>query len=234
MPLKIKTAVVLAGGEGLRLRPLTNDRPKAMVEVAGRPLLDWVMRWLAKNGMENVVIGVAYRKQKIIDYFGGGERYGMRVQYSHHTVEGGTAQGFRLAIERHVHDDSFVAMNGDELTNVNLRDLAAYHVANGATATIAVSPLRSPFGVVSVVGDDIVGFQEKPVVDSLLVSVGVYVFQKQILDYLPEVGDVEKTAFPRLAAERKLKAFRHNGFWMTINTAKDLRDVAEKISEMGL
>lgn len=222
------------GGEGLRLRPLTNDRPKAMVEVGGRLLVDWVLMWLTKSNIENVVMGVAYQKEKIIDYVGNGEKYGMDVRYSHHTVEGGTAQGFRLAIERHVNDDCFFAINGDELTNVNLQDLAASHITKGATATVAVSPLRSPFGVVTVQGDDIVGFEEKPMIDSLLVSVGVYVFQKRILDYLPQFGDVEKTAFPRLAAERKLKAYRHNGFWMTINTLKDLREVDQRIREMSI
>lgn len=221
------------GGEGLRLKPLTNDRPKAMVEVGGRPLVDWVLRWLAKNGIENVVMGVAYRKEKIIDHVGGGERYDVRVQYSHHTTEGGTAQGFRWAIQRYVNDECFVAMNGDELTNVNLQDLAAYHIAKGGTATVAISPLRSPFGVVGVQGEDIVGFQEKPVIDSLLVSVGVYAFRKDILDYLPESGDIEKTAFPRLAAEGRLKAYRHNGFWMTINTMKDLYEVDQRIREMS-
>ena len=234
LELNVKTAVVLMGGEGLRLRPLTNDRPKAMLEVGGRRLVDWVLHWLAKNSMEKVVIGVAYRKEKIIDYVGAGEKYGIRIQYSHHTVEGGTAQGFRWAIGRYVDDDTFLAMNGDELTNVSVQDLAAYHIAKGATATIAVSPLRSPFGVVRIQDDDIVGFHEKPLVDSLLVSVGVYVFQKEILNYLPEFGDIEKTAFPRLAAERKLKAYRYNGFWMTVNTVKDLHEVNQWIRVMGI
>jgi NDP-sugar pyrophosphorylase family protein len=189
---------------------------------------------LTKNGIDNVVLGVAYRKEKIMSHVGGGERYGMKIQYSNHTIEGGTAEGFRLAIERYVDDDCFIAMNGDELTDVNLQDLAAYHNTKGATATVAVSPLRSPFGVVSVQDDDVIGFQEKPVVASLLVSVGVYAFQKKILDYLPKTGDIEKTAFPQLAAERRLKAYRHNGFWMTINTVKDLREVAQRIGEMNL
>ena len=232
--LNVKTAVVLMGGEGLRLKPLTNDRPKAMVEVGGRRLVDWVLYWLAKNSIEKVVIGVAYRKEKIIDYVGAGEKYGMRVEYSHHTVEGGTAQGFRWAIDSYVDDDTFLAMNGDELTNVSVQDLAGHHIAKGATATIAVSPLRCPFGVVRVQGHDIIGFDEKPLIDSLLVSVGVYVFQKEILDYLPEFGDIEKTAFPRLAAERKLKAYRYDGFWMTVNTVKDLQEVDKWIKGMGI
>jgi NDP-sugar pyrophosphorylase family protein len=200
-----------------------------MVEIGGRPLVDWVLRRLAKNGIETVVMGVAYQKEKIIGYVGNGDRYGMNVRYSSHTVEGGTAEGFRLAIERYVNDDCFVAMNGDELTDVNLQELAAHHLSMRGVATIAVTPLRSQFGVVRLQDNDVVGFEEKPVISSLPVSIGVYVMQKEILSYLPDVGDIEKTAFPKLAAERKLKAYRHHGFWMTINTVKDLQDVAENI-----
>lgn len=185
----IETAVVLAGGLGERLRPFTNDRPKAMVEVAGKPLLFWVLRWLRSNQVRRVVIGVAFRKEKIIDYFGDGHQADLEIKYSTHTVEGGTVEGFRLAIERHVKDETFFAMNGDELTNVRLQELADFHRSQKATATITVSPLRSPFGVIDTDGPDIVAFREKATIDSINVSIGVYVFQHEILDYLPDRPD---------------------------------------------
>jgi len=225
----IETAIVLAGGLGQRLQPFTNDRPKAMVDVAGKPLLYWVLRWLRRNQVRRVVIGVAYRGDKIMEYFGDGEPVDLEIKYSNHTIEGGTVEGFRLAIERHVKDKTFFAMNGDELTSVRLQELAAFHSLHKATATIAVSPLRSPFGVIDTEGPDVVAFREKATIDSVSVSIGVYVFQNEILDYLPRTGQIEKTTFPRLAAERKLKAYRHNGFWMTVNTAKDLGEVQEEL-----
>ena len=83
-------------------------------------------------------------------------------------------------------------------------------------------------------GADVVSFREKARIDSVSVSIGVYTFQQEILDYLPRTGDVERTAFPRLAAERKLKAYRHNGFWMTVNTTKDLSEVEKRLSKDGL
>jgi len=229
--LPIETAIVLAGGAALRLRPLTNDRPKAMVEVAGRPLLDWVLAWLRRNQVLRVVIGVAYKGERIVEHFKDGKSAGLEIQYSTHTVEGGTAEGFRLAIDRYVKDETFFAMNGDELTNVRLQDLANFHSHQKATATIAVAPLRSPFGVVDLNGPDILAFREKPTIDSVHVSVGVYAFQHEILDYLPRTGEIEKTVLPRLAAERKLKAYRHNGFWMTINTLKDLSEVEKELAK---
>ncbi len=218
----------------MRLRPLTIDRPKAMVEVAGRPLMEWVLLWLKKNGIRKVVIGVAYKGDKIVEHFRDGKSAGVNIAYSKHTVEGGTAEGFRLAIERHVKDDTFLALNGDELTNVRVQDLATFHRLLNGTATIAVAPLRSPFGVVDIEDNDILRFREKPTIESVYVSVGVYVFQRKIMDYMPETGEIETTAFPRLTEERKLKAYKHDGFWMTINTLKDLNEVEKAISRVGL
>jgi NDP-sugar pyrophosphorylase family protein len=229
--MSVRTAIVLAGGAGLRLRPLTNGRPKAMIEVAGRPLLYWVLGWLRRNQVRRVVIGLAYKGERIVEYFGNGESLGLEIQYSTHTVEGGTAEGFRLAISRHVRDETFFAVNGDELTNVGLQDLAGFHNKQGGTATVAVSALRSPFGVVELRGTDIVAFREKARIDSVRVSMGVYAFQHEIIDYLPQTGEIEKTVFPRLAAEGKLKAYEHNGFWMTVNTIKDLSEVEAEFSK---
>jgi len=226
---KVKTAVVLAGGEGLRLRPFTNDTPKAMILANGKPLLQWILEWLRDNGVDNIVIGVAYKKEKVMEYFQDGTRFGVTIRYSNHTVEGGTAEGFRLAIERYVDEDVFLAMNGDELVDLNVNDFAAYHRSNGGIATIAVGPLRSPYGVVELDGKDVIGFQEKPILRSHYVSIGTYVFSRKIVDYLPDTGDVERTAFPKLASLRKLRAYVHDGFWATVNTIKDLEDVENQL-----
>ena len=225
----IATALILAGGQGLRLRPLTADAPKAMIVVAGKPLLQWVLEWLRENGIYNIVIGVAYRKEKIMDYFGDGARFGVTIRYSNHTVEGGTSEGFRLAIQRHVSDHDFLAMNGDELVDLKVSEFAAHHYSNLGIATISVGPLRSPYGVVELQGSDVVGFEEKPILRSHYVSTGTYIFSREILDYLPERGDVERSVFPKLASMRRLKAYVHNGFWATINTVKDLEDVENQL-----
>lgn len=225
----IKTAVVLAGGEGLRLRPLTDENPKAMISVAGKPLLHWILEWLRESGILNLVLGVAYKKEKIMDHFGDGGRFGVAIKYSNHTVEGGTGEGFRLAIQRYVHDDVFLAMNGDELVDLDLSDFAAHHRSEGGIATIAVGPLRSPYGVVELEGNNIIGFREKPILRSHYVSVGTYIFNRKILEYLPEQGSVEQITFPRLASMRKLKAYIHEGFWATVNTVKDLEAVEQQL-----
>src|SRR5256712_11829230 len=112
-----KTAVILSGGEGLRLRPITYDIPKGLVKVGGRPLLEWVVEWLQQNRVTDLVIGVAYLKEKIMRYFGGGGKFGVDIRYSVHTVKGGTSEGFRLAISCYVDFPSFYALHRHQVSN---------------------------------------------------------------------------------------------------------------------
>jgi NDP-sugar pyrophosphorylase family protein len=146
------------------------------------------------------------------------------VNFSEHTQEGETGEGFRLAIQRYVKDENFLAMNGDEFTNLNLDKFADFHLKHKSVVTIAVAPMQSPFGILEIDGDDIVGFKEKPVLEDKPISIGIYVFNHAILDYLPIKGSIEKTAFPKLAEKRLVKAYRLSGNerWLTINSVKDL------------
>jgi len=224
MKQPIKTAVILAGGEGSRLRPLTYDIPKPMVNLLGKPILQWIIQWLRNNGILNIVIGLAYKKKTVIDYFGDGSEFGVKIKYSVHSVEGETGEGFRLAIERHVNDDLFLAMNGDEITNFNTEDLVSYHRKWNPIATVTVANPRCPFGTVKTDENGrILCFEEKPVIPSLLVSVGVYLFNHSIMDFLPEKGAIEKVTFPLLAEKKLLRAYHMNGTWLTVNTMKDVK-----------
>lgn len=226
---EIKTAVILAGGEGLRMKPFTEDVPKPMIKILGKPILHWTVDWLRKYGIEKIVMGVAYKKEVIKDYFGDGSKFGLDIKYSEHSIEGGTGEGFFKAITNLVDDENFIAMNGDELTNLRIDDLAEFHLNNGSVATIVVSMLKSPFGIITVDKDNsIVAFMEKPVIENLLVSTGIYMFNKKIVDYLPEKGSLEKNTFPILSNNKLLKAYRLNEEWITVNNLKDLQK-AEKI-----
>jgi NDP-sugar pyrophosphorylase family protein len=229
----MSTAVVLAGGRGLRLAPLTDSLPKALVRIRSKPLLEWVIEWLARNDVRDLVVGVAYEKEKIMDYFGDGSPLGVRIRYSVHSVEGGTAEGFRKAIDRYVSDQTFLAMNGDELTNLSVGQLCELHVNSGALATVAVTEFKSPLGIVRLDSNDrIVGFMEKVRIPDTYASIGVYAFQRQILDYIPESGDIERTTFPVLSRMNKLQAYRHDGFWMTVNNLKELQEAEDNIERI--
>ncbi len=184
---KIETAVILVGGSGLRMRPFTEDMPKCMIPLQGNPLIYWIISWLKSFGFKHIVMGVAYHKEVVISYLKENTQ-GLKIDFSEHTVEGETAEGFRLAISRFVKDEDFLAMNGDEITSLNLERLEEMHLKNKPVATIAVAPMRSPFGVLELEGDDIVGFKEKTLLENTLVSIGVYVLNRKILSYLPETG----------------------------------------------
>ena len=225
-----RTAVVLSGGEGVRLRPITSDLPKGLVKVGGKPLLQWVVEWLKANGVSNIVIGVAYLKEQIIDFFGDGARFGVKIQYSVHTVPGGTSEGFSLAISRYVDDETFFALNGDQITDLRLDEMLAKHLKSGTVSTIAVIHPRLPFGLVKVDKHDYCrGFLEKPVLKDVNISTGIYVFHHEIVKHLPRVGDVERTTFPKLSKAGKVAAFRHRGSFITINSLRELEDAEKRL-----
>jgi NDP-sugar pyrophosphorylase family protein len=228
MTIAIQTAVVLVGGAGLRMRPLTEDLPKCMIPLRGKPLIYWTLTWLRDSGFKHVVLGVSYLKETVINYVKENP-VGIKVDFSEHTQEGETGEGFRLAIKRHVDDENFLAMNGDELTNLNLEKFADFHLRHKPVATIAVSPMHSPFAVLEIEGNNIVEFKEKPVLEDKLVSAGIYVFNRAISDYLPLTGSMERLTFTVLAEKRLLKAYRigENEKWLTINSVKDL-SIAEQ------
>jgi NDP-sugar pyrophosphorylase family protein len=143
----------------------------------------------------------------------------------------GRGGGLRFAAAHREESGPAYALNGDELLDVHLRALLDAHRRGRAAATIVVARVRSPFGVVEVDEDDTIrGFREAPLLDDW-VSAGVYVLGDEAIARLPERGDHEQTTFPELAAEGKLRAFRHPGTWLTVNTPKDLRRADEFFSE---
>jgi len=231
----LQTAIVLSGGPALRLRPLTDNTPKGLVTVGGKPLLGWVIEWLRGCGVRNVVMGVAHLKEKIIEHFGDGSKYGVRIEYSVHTVEGGTAEGFRLAIQRYVHDENFFAMNGDQIVDLSLAELSRFHATHRPIATIVGGHARCAFGHLLADNDgNLLGFLEKPLCDHVFINTGIYAFNRRILDYMPERGDVEETVFPELAKRKQVKVFPFKGRFLTINTLKDLMEADAEMKSWRL
>ena len=233
MTVKIQTAVVLVGGSGLRCRPLTDDLPKCMIPLRGKPLIYWTLTWLRGFGVEHAVLGVSYHKEVVMKYVKE-NKLGLQVDFSEHTQEGETGEGFRLAIKRHVPDENFLAMNGDELTNMDIEKFVDFHLTHKGVATVAVSPMESPYAVLEIEGANIVEFKEKPLLEDKLVSAGIYVFNHAICDYLPEVGKIEKTAFPQLAKRGLLKAYKlgKEERWLTVNSVKDLSAAEKEFSSI--
>jgi len=230
--MRIGTGIILIGGAGLRLRPQVSDRPKALVEILGKPMLEWIVEWLRSYDVRNLVFGVSYEKEKIMNYFGDGKTFDVNISYSTHSLDGGTAEGIRLAMMRFVSDSMFLAMNGDELLNLNLYRLFEYHIETKSFSTIVVAPFRSPYGVISLDSEmNVRSFREKPLLSSMYVNAGVYVFNQDVLSYIPERGEVERTTFPELAKRKLLRAYLHDGFWRTIDTYKDLIEAERELKK---
>ena len=227
-------ALIIAGGEGERLRPLTLDRPKPMIEVGGTPILEHQIRWLAREGVSDAVLLCGYKAEVIQQHFGDGSRFGLRVQYSLEKQPLGRGGALKLGAQRLPPDeDPVIALNGDILTNQPLTPLIAYHRRKQAAATVMLTRLRSPFGIARLDrGGRITAFQEKPLLPHWL-NAGVYVVSPEFLRRLPDRGDHETTTFPALAAEGKLFGYRSRAYWRSVDTFKDLTEAAAEVTALA-
>jgi NDP-sugar pyrophosphorylase family protein len=223
----IREAIVLAGGKAERLGEAAGGRPKALVRVGDRPLLAYQVSLLARAGVERVIVSCADGQGALfVDELSG---LGVDIVPVEEPEPLGRGGGLRFAAAAREDAGEVYALNGDELVDVDLAALAAHHRRTYAAATITVVPLESHLGIVDVDEDDaVLGFREKPRLPHW-VSCGVYVLGDEALAQLPEKGDHETTTFPALASERKLRAFRHEGLWITVNTPKDLRVAQEHV-----
>ena len=221
-------AIILAGGKAERLGDAAGGRPKALVDVAGRPLAAWQVGQLARAGVGRVIVSCAAGKEdEFAQGLGGLWPAIVAVAEPEPLGRGG---GLRFAASARQEEGPVYALNGDELLDIDLSGMLARHLERGAAATIALTQLQSPFGIVDLAGDDTVtGFREAPRLPHW-VNVGVYVLGAEALARLPERGDHEQTTFPELAREGKLLGWRHEGTWLTVNTPKQLRAAAEFVA----
>ena len=217
-------AIVLAGGKAERLGEAAGGRPKALVPIGGRPLAAYQIELLAAAGVHRVLVSCASGQGPIFEDALRG--LGAEIVPVEEPEPLGRGGGLRFAAAQRRERGPVLALNGDELLDVDITALTSRHEATGAAATVTVSPLRSAFGVVDLEEDAIIGFREAPRLP-YWVNCGLYVLGEEAVARLPERGDHERTTFPELAAERRLRAFFHEGTWLTVNTPKELRQAEE-------
>jgi len=221
-------AIILAGGRAERLGAAAGGRPKALVPVAGRPLAAYQVGLLVSAGVERVLVSCSAGTEDVFLRELSG--LGAEIVPAPEPEPLGRGGGLRFAAAAREEGGEVFALNGDELVDLDLGTMLGRHRETGAAATIAVAPLKSPFGVVELGDDDLVaGFREAPELPNW-VSCGVYVLGEEAIERLPARGDHEDTTFPELAAEGRLRAFRNTGLWITVNTPKDLRRAEEIMS----
>jgi NDP-sugar pyrophosphorylase family protein len=218
-------AILLAGGKAERLGDAAGGRPKALVPIAGRPLAVYQVTQLVRAGVDRVIVSCAVGKEELFAAELSG--LGAEILPVPEPEPLGRGGGLRFAARAREESGPVFALNGDELLDVDLAALVAQHRRRRPAATITLTPLQSPFGIVDLTDDDVVtGFRESPILPHW-VNVGLYILDDEALSKLPERGDHETSTFPELASEGKLHGFRHRGLWLTVNTPKQLR-VAEE------
>lgn len=223
----------MAGGFGKRLRPLTNDRPKPLVEVGGKAIIEWQIEWLRRHGVRTLVVLAGYLREVLIDRLGSGSKYGIRITYVVEDEPLGTGGALKNA-EYVLNDSVFIALNGDVITNLDLSKLINELISSNALAAIALVPLKSPYGIVKVrEGNYVESFIEKPVLSEYLINAGVYAMKPEAFKYIPEKGDLERTTFPKLASEGLLKGVVfHECYWRSIDTLKDVEEASKDLESI--
>lgn len=218
-------AVIMAGGEGTRLRPLTCTRPKPMIPIANKPILEHVVDLLKKHGLTDYVITVQYLKDKVIEHFGDGSDFGVKISYSVEERPLGTAGGVKAAED--LLDDTFLVMSGDIITDFNLQELIKFHKSTDALVTIAMARVENPLEFGVIVTDEngrVIRFLEKPgwsEVFSDTINAGIYVVEPKVLKYI-EPGreyDFSKDLFPLLLKKGEpIYGYLCKGYWCDVGT----------------
>jgi NDP-sugar pyrophosphorylase family protein len=221
-------AIVLAGGKAERLGDAAAGRPKALVEVAGRPLAAYQVGRLALAGVERVIFSCAAGQGGLfVSELSG---IGPEIVAAEEPERLGRGGGIKFAARERREDGDVFALNGDELVAVDFDALLDKHRATRALATLTVAQPKSQFGMVDVDDSDLVhGFNEAGHVP-YWVNCGIYVLSAEALARFPDKGDHESTTFPELVSEGALRAHRHTGTWLTVNTPKELRVAADYVA----
>src|SRR5690242_12964606 len=218
-------AVIMAGGEGTRLRPLTSNQPKPMMHLANRPMMEHIVQLLQRHGFDEIVVTLAFMPNAIRTYFGDGSEFGVRMVYATEEQPLGTAGSVRNAMDEL--DDRFLVISGDVLTDIDLSKIVEFHEKREALATIGLVAVENPleFGIVITREDgSIERFLEKPTwgqVFSDTINAGIFVLEPEIFDYIPagEPIDFSNEVFPKLLANGSpLFGAVADGYWEDVGT----------------
>ncbi|ODS37789.1 MAG: hypothetical protein A7316_01550 [Candidatus Altiarchaeales archaeon WOR_SM1_86-2] len=221
-------ALILAGGEGTRLRPLTNNIPKCMVPIDEKPFMKYIISFLKKQNIREIVMSVGYLRENIIKYFGDGKSFGIRVEYAVEDELRGTAGAIKNA-ENFI-DDRFLVLNGDTFFSLNLMDFKKFHMEKNAMCTIALTKLNSAdrYGTIDVRrSGEIMGFFEKKMSGKSIINAGFYLFELEMFDHLPKKGSLETDVFPLLVG--KIYGYISKGYFIDIGTHESYDKIKSEI-----
>ncbi len=218
-------AIILAGGHGKRLKPITDYVPKSLVPIKNIPLIEWQIKYLKKYGITEVIICTGY-KTKMIENYLTMKNLGIKIKFSVEKSPLGTGGAIKKA-GKSIKDKSFFVINGDIITNINLKKLAK------KPNSIASIGLQTKFGTLETSGNKILQFKEKKEISDLWMNAGIYYLQKDVLKDLPNKGDIEKTLFPDYAKKGKLNTVKFKKVkWHSVDSFKDLEESSLKVEKI--
>jgi dTDP-glucose pyrophosphorylase len=230
---KDNRVVLMVGGLGTRLRPLTENTPKPMLKVGNKPILETIILNFKKYGFKNIILCVSYKSEIIEDHFGDGKHLGVEIEYIHENKRMGTAGA--LSLIRDKLSQSFFVMNGDLLTNINFEHMMDYHLSNQSVATMGVREydFQVPYGVVNVDGEYILSIEEKPVY-KFFVSGGVYALGTKVLNFIPDDEFFDMPILFEKIIEKGMKSisFPIREYWLDIGRLEEFEKANDEYHEV--
>ncbi len=218
-------AIILAGGRGKRLKPITDYVPKPLVPINNIPIIEWQIKYLKKFGIDEVIICSGY-KTKMIENYLSMKELGIKIKFSIEKSPLGTGGAIKKA-GKMIKEDNFIVINGDIITNIDLKKLVKL------PNSIAAIELKTKYGILETQDNKIINFREKKEISETWMNAGIYHLQKKILKELPVKGDIEKTLFPDFAKKGKLNTIKFkNTKWYSVDSFKDMEDCALEIKKI--
>ena len=217
-------ALILAGGRGKRLRPLTDKIPKSLIPINKKPLIQYTINYLKKFGINEIIICSGYKSKQIQNFLKKKKNFGCKIEYSVEKNPLGTAGAIRNAI-KNLSDESFLVINGDIITNIDLKKILK------KPNTIAANELKTKFGTMEIKNNKILKFNEKTDVQNVWMNPGLYHLSTNILKILPRKGSLEAEIFPKLAKKKSLHTVKFkNVLWHSIDSFKDIELSSQEIN----
>ena len=218
-------AVILAGGQGTRLKPITDYIPKPLIPINNTPILEWQIRYLKKFGINDIIICTGYKTDQIKNFLNKKD-LGVKVRFSIEKTPLGTG-GALKKIAPLIKEKSFLVYNGDTITNINLKKMLA------KTNSIAAIELRTKFGIIETADGKVKKFIEKKEIANVWMNAGIYHLDKKILKDLPVKGNIESTTFPKYARNGKLNFIKFkNVKWYSIDSYKDIENCSKEVAKI--
>jgi len=223
-----KKAIILAGAKGIHIKGIENNIPNPMIKINNKPILEHNLELLKKNGIKNILISIGYRGDVIKGYFGDGSKMGVSINYSEQKPGYLIGTGGCLRSLNQFIDSTFILMYGDNLINIDIKDMYSFHKKNNAKATVALKAVSldtSSYGIAKLRGDKILEFSEKKKRFTNLINAGFFIMEHDVIGIIPKKGfsKLEDDVFPQLAGKNQLFGYTFDGQWIDITDEKKIK-----------